>query len=120
ACAQPPPTALVRLRLPSVAALDAAVSEGLDVAGDCARVPEGVEVDAVVTAEEIAALQDDGALVLPADAPQPADLGTSRDPAAGERGGLAALQTTDRVKVGRVDYFTTKGQGFLSVEAKTS
>jgi len=120
ALAQPPPTSLVRLRLPSVAALDAAVSEGLDVAGDFARVPEGVEVDAVVTAEEIAALQDDGALVLPADAPQPADLGTSRDPAAGERGGLAALQTTDTVKVGRVDYFTTKGQGFLSVEAKTS
>ena len=118
ALGEPAPTSLVRLRLPGMAALDAAVSAGLDVAGDFARVPEGVEVDAVVTAEEIAALQDDGALVLPADAPQPADLGTSRDPAAAADG-PSTLQT-DSVTVGRVDYFTTKGQGFLSVEAKTS
>ncbi len=126
---EPDPITFVRLRLDGVAAIDELHDAGIDTAHNFERVPDGVEIDAFVTDEQLAELRAQGVEVLPggltylerqdaiaasADSAQLFALPFAA--AAAEESDLPA----DTVKVGRVDYFTTKGQGFLSVEAKSS
>lgn len=98
---------------------------GFDVTHDVERVPDGFEVEIVVADTDlpVLALHD----VHPIE---------EQDRFSWEREGLDAraavadfprresvlggAMVLDEVTVGRVDYFTTKGQGFLSVEAKST
>jgi hypothetical protein len=116
----PPATSVVRLALDGRNTLDR-VARNFDISGNVARVPSGFEVDAVVTDDEIAALEALGVTVkATAEAWSWADIEAS----SAEEGIVALADgeaaAGDTVYVGRVDYFTTKGQGFLSVEAKTT
>ncbi|MFJ2033976.1 M14 family metallopeptidase [Streptosporangium sp. NPDC087985] len=114
----PEPTSLVRLHLSGKDALDEVVEAGYDLAGGLERVEDGIEVDAVLTAEELAAVRGLGARVVDSARSGPT-MATRADGAAAPHSAGAA-EAADTVKIGRVDYFTTKGQGFISVEAKTS
>ena len=114
--------ALVRLHVPGRAGLDAMENAGFDLTGGLTRVPSGFEVDALVTPEQRRALTRFGARIL-----APGQGFRWPDPAESQRRADALLADLDRpafvldsVKIGRVDSFTTKGQGFISVEAKST
>jgi hypothetical protein len=102
---------VVRILVPGSDVIYELQDAGYDLAGNAQRVPNGFEVDAVVTADQLDALEDFG-VVLAGEALPEATAPLS----------LNAIEAadTDTVVVGRADWFTTKGQGFLSVEAKSS
>jgi Zinc carboxypeptidase/Chitobiase/beta-hexosaminidase C-terminal domain len=88
-----------------------------DLSSGPARVPAGVEVEAVVTDSDVAALEARGVQVLPKRAGFEWGFRQSRafaTPFAGVQSHEAA------VRIARADWFTTKGQGFLYVEARTT
>jgi hypothetical protein len=117
---QPGERSLVRLAIPGRVVLDH-VSQEFDLAGNFARTPNGFEVDAVVTTQEVDTLKSLGVGILaPGQGFNWADAAVAAEPQAlaGSQDGVVAA--ADTVKVGRVDWFTTKGQAFISVEAKTS
>lgn len=115
---EPVATSVVKLLIPGHDVLDEVADGGFDLAGNFAQVPNGYQLDAVVSAEEIAALERLGVRVLEPGEAFEWEVQEVPTPLVGAVDSLAL--DADAVKVGRVDYFTTKGQGFLSVEAKTS
>ena len=112
----PDPVSNVRVKVDGRAALAAAESAGIDFTGNVARVPDGIEADALVTDEELLKLKLMGGEQV------------ARGPAyawASTNAQLSAAQTLARpplptVRIVRADYFSTKGQGFLYVEARTT
>ncbi len=107
--------------------LDAITDAGFDVTHEVHRVPTGWEAEVVVDDIDLATLMALGAVPLAEEdrfdwmdqiAPMraaAADFRVTEAPLAlGDRDGV------DAVDVGRVDLFETKGQHFLSVEAKSS
>ena len=90
-------------------------SRGIDISGNVQRVPNGIEADAVVTDREMLEIVAAGGDVL-----EPGEgfwwsFSTGRTAAAAD----PLLQPpAPTVRVVRADYFTTKGQGFLYVEAR--
>ncbi len=111
---------LVHIRLTGAEMLDKVAAAGFDLEHGLRRVPNGIEGEAVVTAEQTAELTAMGVEVLGDDAgfawSDEADGGIG---AAGTR----AIQPANHeatVRVVRADWFTTKGQGFLYVEARTT
>jgi Zinc carboxypeptidase/Chitobiase/beta-hexosaminidase C-terminal domain len=118
---RPDPVEVVRVQLEGTEQLDEINEAGFDLSGGVERVPAGVEVDAVVTDAEVAQLEAMGADVMP--------KGGGFEWSWAQDGGFAspfgarslvAPEQQDTVRVARADWFTTKGQGFLYVEARTS
>jgi Zinc carboxypeptidase/Chitobiase/beta-hexosaminidase C-terminal domain len=110
---RPDPVSTVRVHFDGAAMLAKAQDAGIDVSGNAERVPSGIEADAVVTKAQELQLEAMGADVL---APGEAfrwSFGRSSKAAA-----FAGHEAT--VRVVRADWFTTKGQGFLYVEARTT
>ena len=111
---------LVRIRLTGADMLDRVVAAGFDLEHGLKRVPAGIEGEAVVTVEQTAELKAMGVEILGDD-----ESYAWSDEA---DGGIQALgaQTVqpssheETVRIARADWFTTKGQGFLYVEARTT
>ncbi|MFF0467264.1 M14 family metallopeptidase [Micromonospora zamorensis] len=113
---------LVQIRLTGADMLDKVVAAGFDLEHGLRRVPTGIEGEAVVTAEQVTELTAMGVEVLADDAgfawSDQADGGIGVDAA-----GARAVQPSNHqatVRIARADWFTTKGQGFLYVEARTT
>lgn len=101
---------LVRILVPGSDVFYAMQNDGYDFAGGVERVPNGIEVDAVLTDDQLDALPDLGVTLANETAPtKPVPVPRMR-----------VEQEADAIVIGRVDWFTTKDQGFLSVEAKSS
>ena len=117
AAAEPDAVKEVRLHFDGSAEVDAAQNAGIDLEHGATRVPNGIEVDAVVTDEQLLE-----AIALGADVVEPGEefrwsFRASSTAAAAD----PLLQPpAPTVRVVRADYFTTKGQGFLYVEARTT
>ncbi|GAA3777179.1 M14 family zinc carboxypeptidase [Plantactinospora mayteni] len=111
---------LVRIQLTGADLLDKVVAAGFDLEHGLRRVPSGIEGEAVVTAEQVAELRAMGVTILGDDESfawsDEADGGLQ---ALGARS-VQPLNHTETVRVVRADWFTTKGQGFLYVEARTT
>ncbi|MEU9508612.1 M14 family metallopeptidase [Micromonospora sp. NPDC048170] len=115
----------VRIQLAGADLLDKVVAAGYDLEHGLTRVPDGIEGEAVVTAEQIAELEAMGVRILGDDEGFSwSDVADGGFQAAGAR---AVQPLTPRaqaheatVRVVRADWFTTKGQGFLYVEARTT
>ncbi|HWJ11092.1 MAG TPA: hypothetical protein VNS46_17060, partial [Nocardioides sp.] len=100
--------------------LDKVVAAGFDLEHGLRRVPTGIEGEAVATAEQVAELEALGVEIL----------GDGEGFAWSEQadGGLQTLRAQaaqplaheETVRIARADWFTTKGQGFLYVEARTT
>ncbi|WP_406076743.1 M14 family metallopeptidase [Micromonospora sp. NBC_00858] len=111
---------LVNIKLAGADMLDKVVAAGFDLEHGLKRVPTGIEGEAVVTAEQIAELKAMGVEVLGD------DVGFAwSDEADGGINGAASravqpLNHEATVRIARADWFTTKGQGFLYVEARTT
>ncbi|MET7817776.1 M14 family metallopeptidase [Micromonospora zamorensis] len=113
---------LVQIRLTGADMLDKVAAAGFDLEHGLRRVPTGIEGEAVVTAEQVTELTAMGVEVLADDAgfawSDQADGGIGVDVA-----GARAVQPSNHqatVRIARADWFTTKGQGFLYVEARTT
>ncbi|MGC5310447.1 M14 family metallopeptidase [Micromonospora zamorensis] len=113
---------LVQIRLTGADMLDKVAAAGFDLEHGLRRVPTGIEGEAVVTAEQVTELTAMGVEVLADDAgfawSDQADGGIGVDAA-----GARAVQPSNHqatVRIARADWFTTKGQGFLYVEARTT
>ncbi|MEO3769252.1 M14 family metallopeptidase [Micromonospora sp. B9E7] len=111
---------LVHIRLTGADMLDKVTAAGFDLEHGLRRVPTGIEAEAVVTAEQVATLTAMGVEVLDDDAGFAwADQADGGIGAAGAR----VVQPSSHqatVRIVRADWFTTKGQGFLYVEARTT
>ncbi|MEU5959756.1 M14 family metallopeptidase [Micromonospora parva] len=111
----------VHVKLAGADMLDKVVAAGFDLEHGLKRVPTGIEGEAVVTAEQIAELTAMGVEVLADDAgfvwADEADGGIQGNAAA--RAAQPASHDAT-VRIARADWFTTKGQGFLYVEARTT
>ncbi|SCF05396.1 Chitobiase/beta-hexosaminidase C-terminal domain-containing protein [Micromonospora viridifaciens] len=111
---------LVRIKLTGADMLDKVVAAGFDLEHGLRRVPSGIEGEAVVTAEQIGELEAMGVEILGDDDSfawsEEADGGIQTLGAQAAR----AFSHSDTVRVVRADWFTTKGQGFLYVEARTT
>ena len=92
-------------------------SEGFDFSGGLVRVPDGIEVDAIVTDQQELDLVARGAEIVERGAGVQVE---GRQGAVVRRGGAAARRPSPTVRIVRADWFTTKGQGFLYVEARTT
>ncbi|MFU8872790.1 M14 family metallopeptidase [Micromonospora sp. SL4-19] len=111
---------LVRIQLTGADMLDKVTAAGFDLEHGLKRVPDGIEGEAVVTAEQIAELKAMGVEIL-----GDGEGFTWSDEADGgiQTFRAQAAQTLSHeqtVRVVRADWFTTKGQGFLYVEARTT
>ncbi|MDG4827416.1 M14 family metallopeptidase [Asanoa sp. WMMD1127] len=109
---------LVRIELTGADMLSKVNDAGFDIEHGLKRVPDGIEGEALVTVDEIADLK---ALGVKVDVegfawPEEADGGL----AATFRAPVRTLDHEETVRVVRADWFTTKGQGFLYVEARTT
>ncbi|MEU8018202.1 M14 family metallopeptidase [Micromonospora parva] len=111
----------VHVKLAGADMLDKVVAAGFDLEHGLKRVPTGIEGEAVVTAEQITELTAMGVEVLADDAgfvwADEADGGLQGNAAA--RAAQPASHDAT-VRIARADWFTTKGQGFLYVEARTT
>ncbi|MFI6229605.1 M14 family metallopeptidase [Micromonospora echinospora] len=109
----------VRIQMTGADMLEKVVAAGFDIDHGLRRVPDGIEGEAVVTTEQLAALKAMGVEVLADDEgfewSEEADGGLR---ALGAR--VPAFSHEKTVRVVRADWFTTKGQGFLYVEARTT
>ena len=112
----PEPVRTVNLHLSGSDMLDDLAQAGVDLSGAVTRVPTGVEVEAVVSDSEAAALERMGADVLPKSENFEWSFRQGRAFATPFR----ALTHEATVRIARADWFTTKGQGFLYVEARTT
>ncbi|MBF9129794.1 chitobiase/beta-hexosaminidase C-terminal domain-containing protein [Plantactinospora sp. S1510] len=111
---------LVHLQLTGADMLDRVVAAGFDLEHGVRRVPTGIEAEAVVSARQIAELGAMGVRILGDE-----ETFAWRDEADGGLRALGAravqpLSHAATVRVVRADWFTTKGQGFLYVEARTT
>jgi len=113
---------LVHLRLTGADMLDRVAAAGFDLEHGLRRVPNGIEGEAVVTAEQATELTAMGVELLGDDAgfawSNEADGGIGIGAASARAAQPASHDAT--VRVVRADWFTTKGQGFLYVEARTT
>jgi hypothetical protein len=117
----PDEVSLVRIHLTGSDMLDAVNEAGFDVGHGLTRVPTGIEGEAVVTATEIAELEAMGVEIL-------ADGEGFTWDAETDETFVQSLSTEtitpfthdESVRIARADWFTTKGQGFLYVEARTT
>ncbi|SNT65851.1 Zinc carboxypeptidase [Asanoa hainanensis] len=113
-------TALVRFRLPNEAMLRDLVASGADVAARPRTTLGQVQVDLVVTDQELAALTARGAVAT--QLIQTASEGSARvaasKEAAGARAALAA--NTDTLQFLQTYWWTTEGQSFLAVQVATT
>lgn len=114
---------LVHVRMTGADMLDKVVAAGFDLEHGLRRVPTGIEGEAVVTAEQVAELEALGVEIIGDDEAfawsDEADGGLR---ASGARTAQAVQPASHEatVRVVRADWFTTKGQGFLYVEARTT
>ncbi|GLY25513.1 M14 family metallopeptidase [Micromonospora sp. NBRC 101691] len=110
----------VRIQMTGAAMLEKVVAAGFDIDHGLRRVPDGIEGEAVVTTEQVAALKAMGVQVLDDDEgfewSEEADGGLR---SLGARA-VPSYSHEKTVRVVRADWFTTKGQGFLYVEARTT
>src|SRR4051794_22444345 len=108
----------VRVHVAGSAALSRLESEGFDFSGGLVRVPDGLEADAILTDQQVLDLVARGAEIV-----EPGLQFRWRTVA---RASFAAPQAglpkppDATVRIVRADWFTTKGQGFLYVEARTT
>ena len=128
----PDPVSEVWLSFTGSEQLNAAASAGIDVEHNIVRVPTGMEGPAIVTQDQIAQLEAMGVAVIseadrfkwdlsPAAGPSSLRSGALGSSSSfGLLGTLSALVDEPTVRIVRADYFTTKGQGFLYVEARTT
>ncbi|MEV6812884.1 M14 family zinc carboxypeptidase [Micromonospora sp. NPDC051296] len=111
---------LVRIQLTGADMLDEVVAAGFDIEHGLKRVPDGIEGEAVVNAEQVAELEAMGVEILGDDE----SFAWSEEADGGiEALGAQAAQSFSHeqtVRIARADWFTTKGQGFLYVEARTT
>jgi hypothetical protein len=113
----PEPVRTVTLQLSGSDMLEDVADAGVDLSSGPTRVPTGIEVEAVVSESEVAALESAGVQVLPKREGFQWGFRQSRAFAAPFAGPLSHEAT---VRIARADWFTTKGQGFLYVEARTT
>ena len=126
----PDPVSAVWLSFTGSDQLNAAASAGIDVEHNIVRVPTGIEAPALVTQEQLALLDTMGVEVisdaerfewdLSADGAQSFALRSGASSPFSPLETLLALDHDATVRIVRADYFTTKGQGFLYVEARTT
>ncbi|TDB92309.1 hypothetical protein E1091_13075, partial [Micromonospora fluostatini] len=113
----------VRIQMTGGAMLEKVVDAGIDVGHGLQRVPDGIEAEAVVTAGQVATLTAMGVRILGADEgfewSHVADGGL-RNTSARTAQATAQPANTATARIVRADWFTTKGQGFLYVEARTT
>ena len=114
----PEPVRTVNLHLTGSDMLDDLAEAGVDLSSGPTRVPTGIEVEAVVSDSEAVALERIGADVLPKSENFEWSFRQTRAFGAPFGPGVQTHETT--VRVVRADWFTTKGQGFLYVEARTT
>jgi hypothetical protein len=112
----PEPVQTVTLRVAGEHMLDEVADSGFDLSSGATRVPSGIEVEAVVSDSEIAALEARGVDVMPKEAGFEWSFRQSRAFAAP----FVPMTHEATVRIARADWFTTKGQGFLYVEARTT
>ncbi|MFU8850487.1 M14 family metallopeptidase [Micromonospora sp. SL1-18] len=111
---------LVRIRLTGSDMLDKVAAAGFDLEHGLKRVPTGIEGEAVVTAEQIAELEGMGVEIIGDDeAFAWSDKADGAAPASRVQA-VQSLSHEETVRIARADWFTTKGQGFLYVEARTT
>lgn len=115
----PDPVTTVRLSLTGSDMLDAVTEAGFDISHGLERVPTGIEVDAVVTDAQIAQLEALGVEVLAEGEGFQWDYATD-DFISPFSDSLFAFDHEATVRIARADWFTTKGQSFLYVEARTT
>ncbi|MFG2062410.1 M14 family zinc carboxypeptidase [Micromonospora sp. NPDC048871] len=122
---------VVRIHLTGSDMLDRVVAAGFDLEHGLQRVPDGIEGEAVVTPEQRVELEAMGVRIL-----AEGEGFTWSDEADGGFQAVGARAATARsmpeattmstqsheaaVRIARADWFTTKGQGFLYVEARTT
>jgi hypothetical protein len=105
----------VRVHVDGAVALSRLESEGFDFSGGLVRVPSGIEVDAVVTDQQELDLVARGARVV-----EHGEAFTWRTVKAKSLAATLPRPAEPTVRIVRADWFTTKGQGFLYVEARTT
>jgi hypothetical protein len=119
---QPEPTKTVRVLVDGAVELAELESAGYDFGHSGVRVPNGIEAETGVTREQELALAARGVDIL-----EPgqefkwagkADRALKAPAAAADP--VLPKPADPTVRVVRADYFTTKGQGFLYVEARTT
>jgi hypothetical protein len=118
---EPERASTVRLLLSGSEMLDAVTEAGFDIDHGATRVPNGIEVDAVVTPSQRAQLEAMGAEVLSEREQFEWSFrqgSAFRSPFSGRS--AVPLSHEETVRIARADWFTTKGQGFLYVEARTT
>ncbi|HEX6021971.1 MAG TPA: M14 family metallopeptidase [Solirubrobacter sp.] len=110
----------MRLHFDGAAAADAVQNAGIDLEHGATRVPDGIEADAVVTDSQLLK-----AIALGAEVVEPGEEFKWSFRTSGSQATTTAADTLLRppaptVRIARADYFSTKGQGFLYVEARTT
>ncbi len=117
----PAPVYDVTLSLTGSDMMDAVTELGISIEHALRRVPTGIEADASVTEEQIAELEALGVVVLQPDDRFAWDFAEDEAFAFSFEAEPVIIQTHEEtVRIARADYFTTKGQGFLYVEARTT
>jgi len=117
----PDEVSLVRIHLAGADMLDAVSEAGFDIEHGLTRVPTGIEAEAVVTAEQIAELEAMGVTILAEgegfnwddEVDEPVLRSSATET-------ITPFTHEETVRIARADWFTTKGQGFLYVEARTT
>ncbi|MDA0180203.1 M14 family metallopeptidase [Solirubrobacter phytolaccae] len=112
----PEPTKTVRVKLDGAVMLAEAQNAGFDLDHGIERVPDGIEADMHVTRAQELQLAAMGAKILEPGQEFRWSLAKANTVAADSL--LAPPAPT--VRVVRADFFSTKGQGFLYVEARTT
>lgn len=117
----PDEVSLVRIHLTGSDMLDAVNEAGFDVGHGLTRVPTGIEGEAVVTATEIAELEAMGVEILADGEGFTWDAETDETFVQSfSTETITPFTHEEAVRIARADWFTTKGQGFLYVEARTT
>ena len=116
----PDPVQQVRIHVAGAVELAELESAGFDLNHGVTRVPTGLEVDTVVTHKRLIELVARGAKVV-----EPGQefkwSGVKKAAFAGPQTATVLPRPPDpTVRIVRADYFTTKGQPFLYVEARTT
>src|SRR5215213_2301521 len=112
----PEPLKTLRVKLDGAVELAEAQNRGIDIDHGLERVPDGIEAEVHVTRAQELELAALGAEILEPGEEFQWSLAKAQTLAAD--GLLAPPAPT--VRVVRADYFSTKGQGFLYVEARTT
>lgn len=112
----PDPVSDLKVKLSGAAMLAEAQDAGIDLDHGMQRVPGGIEADVHVTKEQELALIALGAQIV-----QPGqEFKWSMAPAQVAAADALLRPPAPTVRVVRADFFSTKGQGFLYVEARTT